>query len=87
MKHILSIALFATFLSCQSQISTQGTQPESRIETGAEQTEQYIELLKGKRVGVVANQTSRIGRTHLVDTLLARGINITTVFAPEHGFR
>ena len=87
MKHILSIALFATFLSCQSQISTQGTQPESRIETGADQTEQYIELLQGKRVGVVANQTSRISQRHLVDTLLTRGINITTVFAPEHGFR
>ena len=87
MKHILSIALFAIFLSCQSQISTQGTQPESRIETGADQTEQYIELLQGKRVGVVANQTSRISQRHLVDTLLTRGINITTVFAPEHGFR
>ena len=87
MKHILSIALFATFLSCQSQISTQGTQPDSRIETGADQTEQYMELLKGKRVGIVANQTSQIGQRHLVDTLLARGINITTVFAPEHGFR
>jgi uncharacterized protein YbbC (DUF1343 family) len=87
MKHILSIALFATFLSCQSQISTQGTQPDSRIETGADQTEQYMELLKGKRVGIVANQTSQICQRHLVDTLLARGINITTVFAPEHGFR
>ena len=87
MKHILSIALFAAFLSCQSQISTQGTQPDSRIETGADQTEQYMELLKGKRVGIVANQTSQIGQRHLVDTLLARGINITTVFAPEHGFR
>ena len=87
MKHILSIALFATFLSCQSQISTQGTQSDSRIETGADQTEQYMELLIGRRVGIVANQTSQIGQRHLVDTLLARGINITTVFAPEHGFR
>jgi uncharacterized protein YbbC (DUF1343 family) len=59
----------------------------SHIKTGAEQTEQYIELLKGKRVGIVANQTSQIGHVHLVDTLLKRGIQITTVFAPEHGFR
>ena len=59
----------------------------SKIHTGAEQTEQYLELLKGKRVGIIANQTSLIGSTHLVDTLISLGISITTVFAPEHGFR
>jgi uncharacterized protein YbbC (DUF1343 family) len=87
MKHILSIALFAAFLSCRSQISAPSAQPVSHIKTGAEQTEEYIEQLKGKRVGIVANQTSRIKNVHLVDTLLRMGIEITTVFAPEHGFR
>jgi len=59
----------------------------SQVLTGAERTEQYIPLLKGKKVGIVANQTSRIGETHLVDSLLSLGMNVVKVFGPEHGFR
>jgi uncharacterized protein YbbC (DUF1343 family) len=57
------------------------------IKTGAEQFSQYIWRLKGKRVMIIANQTSVVNGVHLVDTLLKLGINITGVFAPEHGFR
>ncbi|WP_187263291.1 exo-beta-N-acetylmuramidase NamZ family protein [Pontibacter beigongshangensis] len=57
------------------------------LQTGAAQTGRYLKLLQGKRVGLVVNQTSVIGKTHLVDTLLSHGIRITTIFAPEHGFR
>jgi uncharacterized protein YbbC (DUF1343 family) len=47
-----------------------------------------LDLLAGKRVALVANHTTRlVGGTHLVDTLLARGVKIVRVFAPEHGFR
>ena len=49
--------------------------------------EKYLPQLKGKRVGLVINQTSRVGSTYLVDTLRARGVNVTAIFAPEHGFR
>ncbi|MCG2614040.1 DUF1343 domain-containing protein [Terrimonas sp. NA20] len=59
----------------------------SRIITGADQTEKYIPYLKGKRIAVLANRTSRIGDKHLVDSLQARGINIVKAFGPEHGFR
>lgn len=55
--------------------------------TGAEQTETYIPLLEGKKVGVVANNTSLIGNVHLVDSLLRAGIDVKIVFSPEHGFR
>ena len=55
--------------------------------SGASQTENYFGLLKNKRVAVVANQTSVIGNVHLVDTLLASGIQVVKIFAPEHGFR
>ena len=55
--------------------------------SGASQTENYFSLLKNKRVAVVANQTSVIGNVHLVDTLLACGIQVVKIFAPEHGFR
>ena len=43
--------------------------------------------LKGKRVAILANQTSIIGNRHLVDSLQSRGVNIVKVFGPEHGFR
>ncbi|MEP7319561.1 MAG: DUF1343 domain-containing protein [Panacibacter sp.] len=62
----------------------QNTNP---ILPGACQTAEYLPLLKGKRVGVFANQTSLIYNTHLVDSLKKLGINITKIFGPEHGFR
>jgi len=54
---------------------------------GANQIELYKFIIEGKSVAVVANQTSMIGPTHLVDKLLSIGINIKVIFAPEHGFR
>ena len=63
-------------------------QPEKAvIKTGADQTEKYLPLLKGKRIGILGNQTSVIGNTHLVDTLKSLGVAISKVFGPEHGFR
>lgn len=60
---------------------------DSGVVTGAEQTSLYLPLLKGKNLAMVVNQTSVIGNSHLVDTLLKLGIKIKTIFAPEHGFR
>ena len=54
---------------------------------GANNLPQYLPLLKGKQVAVFANQTSTLGKTHLVDTLLSKGISIKVIFGPEHGFR
>jgi len=59
----------------------------AQIITGAEQTERYFPLLQYKKVAVSFNPTSIIGYTHLVDTLVAAGINVVKIFAPEHGFR
>lgn len=61
--------------------------PALKVQVGAEQMTAYLPLLAGKKVGVVVNHTSMIGATHLVDSLLQRGIDIVKVFAPEHGFR
>lgn len=55
--------------------------------TGAEQPERYLPLLAGKRVGLLVNQTSRVGEQHLVDFLLAQQVKVVGIFAPEHGFR
>ena len=67
------------------------------IKTGAERTGLYLDVLKGKNIAVVANQTSVLEKrneqkeerefVHLVDSLLSLGINVKKVFAPEHGFR
>ncbi|MEO1010929.1 MAG: DUF1343 domain-containing protein [Bacteroidota bacterium] len=69
------------------------------IRVAANQTTSYLPVLLGKRVAVVANQTSVVFKgmedirqeipsyTHLVDSLLSLKIDITKVFAPEHGFR
>jgi len=58
-----------------------------RIVTAAEQMDLYLPLLKGKSVGIFANQSSVVGKSHLVDTLLKKSIIIKKIFAPEHGFR
>lgn len=55
--------------------------------TGAEQTALYVPYLKGKRVGMVVNPTSIIGKETSVDSLLKLGVEIVKIFGPEHGFR
>ncbi|NEU70146.1 DUF1343 domain-containing protein [Spirosoma agri] len=57
------------------------------IRTAADQTDQYLPYLKGKRIGMVVNQTSIIGSKPSVDSLLNRGVQIVKIFGPEHGFR
>ncbi len=54
---------------------------------GAERLDQYLPLLKNKRVALVVNQTSVIGNEHLVDVLKRKKVKIQCIFAPEHGFR
>ncbi|WP_423148105.1 exo-beta-N-acetylmuramidase NamZ family protein [Rubrolithibacter danxiaensis] len=58
-----------------------------KLKTGAEQTELYIPYLKGRKIGMVVNQTSIIGKTTTVDSLRSLNINIVKIFGPEHGFR
>ena len=57
------------------------------IITGAGQPDKYLLLLKGKHVGLVANHTSLVSGSHLLDFLVSEGINVVKIFAPEHGFR
>jgi len=53
----------------------------------AQRAELYLPYLKGKRVALVVNHSSRVGDRHLVDYLLHKGIKVVKIFAPEHGFR
>ncbi|MBB1305363.1 exo-beta-N-acetylmuramidase NamZ domain-containing protein [Pseudoalteromonas sp. SR43-5] len=82
--------LFITLFFIFSAIfipSVQANEANNSLVVGAQQYAKYLPQLKNKRVGLVVNQTSIIGQTHLVDALLAKSINITKIFAPEHGFR
>ncbi len=57
------------------------------VQVGATCLNEYLPLLKDKNVALVVNQTPVVGAVHLVDTLLAAGLDIKRIFAPEHGFR
>jgi len=76
--------LFASWRTCHS-LYWRKTKKE--ILPGAYQTAQYLPLLKNKRVGLFTNHTATVGKKHLIDTLLASGIQIQKVFTPEHGLR
>src|SRR6476661_910533 len=88
MKYLIFLFVFTSCLpSCAQKINPPASSPSTAILPGAARLNVYLPLLKGKRVGVFANQTSMIGNTHLVDTLKKSGIDIQVIFGPEHGFR
>jgi len=88
MKFLIICIAFLTLACSSINPGTASRQNSAKpIKTGAERTEQYVPYLKGKRVAILANPTSIIGKTHLVDSLKSLGINIVKVFGPEHGFR
>lgn len=62
-------------------------QNSAQVKPGGEITDKYLPLIKGKRVAVMANQTSMLGDEHLVDFLHRNKYNIVGIFSPEHGFR
>ncbi len=86
---MLFLALLAiSHIKCTTYASSAPGAPDKPgIITGADQTGKYLSYLKGKRIGLVANQSSIIGNTSSVDSLLSLGIKIVRVFGPEHGFR
>lgn len=57
------------------------------IVPGAGRPMLYLPAIKNKNVALVANHTSVVGNTHLLDTLLSQGIKVVRIFCPEHGFR
>lgn len=100
MRLCLKSFLFIFLLSCQHAENAQLTSPvKSQEDTlnivaekpelvlGAERMDTLVDLLLNETVAIVANQTSRVEDSHLVDTLIKRGVHIEKVFSPEHGFR
>ena len=85
------LILFSTIIighdiSAQNKSESKLLDAENAI-VGASRLEMYINMLEGRSIGVIANQTSIFNDTHLIDTLLSEGITIKKIFTPEHGFR
>lgn len=91
--------LFLTMISCGNCKKTQEISNQTLIEakeikisepikTGADNFQAYLPILKDKKAGIVTNQTGILSnKTHLVDFLIDKKINIQKIYAPEHGFR
>lgn len=79
MNKLVGFLIFTLFV-----ISANAT---DQVRVGAECTQSYLPLIKGKRVAVLTNHTGMIGKTHLVDSLKSLGVDIRYILAPEHGFR
>ncbi len=86
-------ALGVTSVQCNNNHAAMNNSVDERVHTpvkittGAEQMELVLQHCQGKKIALVANQTSQVNGVHLLDTLLAQGVKVTKVFGPEHGFR
>lgn len=81
MIRIWVLALILLSSSCKAQ------QTPALVQTGSQQLNTLLPKIKDKRVALVVNHTSLIGKVHLADSLKSLGINIVKIFGPEHGFR
>lgn len=85
MKKYIVLSLILTFLSL-------GLYSQNKVIVGAERFEEYLSLVKNKKVGILTNQTSVVRNEngdfiHLLDTLLSLDVDVIKIFSPEHGFR
>ena len=90
---ILLAFLMQSLAFCKSPVKETKIEITEKVDPilpAADQPEVYLPLLKGKRVGLIVNQTSILtskDNMHLVDFLMMEGVNVVKVFVPEHGFR
>lgn len=59
----------------------------AEVVVGAERVDIYRPLLEGKRIALLSNHTGMVGDRHTLDVMLDNGLDVTTIFSPEHGFR
>ncbi len=78
-KQIFAIVAFVMMASVAANAQ--------EIVVGAAKIDTYAPLLEGKRIALLSNQTGMVGDRHTLDIMLERGLNVVTIFSPEHGFR
>lgn len=91
---IILVTLVLGVMACHSSnTSTENAQQPARGDTtrevvvGAARTQVYVPRLKGKRLALLSNQTGLVSDKHTLDVMLEHGLNVVTIFSPEHGFR
>lgn len=89
MRYLLLFILVSVLLiGCSSLESRRSDDISRPVKVGAEVLlDEHLDDLEGKRVGLVMNPTARVNGTHMLDTLISRSVNVSALFAPEHGFR
>lgn len=86
----LATASVLSWANCSRQANeTADNQAEEApaVVVGAERTDLYLPALEGKRVALLSNHTGMVGDKHVLDLMLEKGVNVVTIFSPEHGFR
>jgi uncharacterized protein YbbC (DUF1343 family) len=82
LKWILVLLILAPFYAnCSAKIDS------TELRLGAEKVEDWLPMLEGRKVGLLVNHTSMVKDVHLLDTMLALGVDVRRIFVPEHGFR
>jgi uncharacterized protein YbbC (DUF1343 family) len=82
LKWILALLVLAPFwVNCSAQTD------QAALRLGAEKVEDWLPMLEGRKVGLLVNHTSMVNGVHLLDTMLALGVDVQRIFVPEHGFR
>lgn len=80
---LTAIFLTAPFVQTKAEVNN----PSEDVIVAAAKVDEYIPLLKGKKVALFSNHTGMVGDKHTLDILLENGIDVVTIFSPEHGFR
>lgn len=84
----LLLAPLLFLVACSAASDPLALNNSAPVRTGAEVLlRDHLPSLEGRRVGLVMNPTARVHGTHMLDTLLARNVQIAALFSPEHGFR
>lgn len=87
---LTAFCLMMTLVACAQSRPKESVEPAPSavaLHPGAERMDRYLPMLEGKKVALCGNQTSVVGKTHLVDTLLSKKVKLVRLFCPEHGFR
>ncbi|MBR1803424.1 MAG: DUF1343 domain-containing protein [Muribaculaceae bacterium] len=91
---IILLTLVMGVMACHSSNTAKesprpvtGSDTATTVIVGAARTQMYVPRLRGKRLALLSNQTGLVGDKHVLDVMLENGLNVTTIFSPEHGFR
>ena len=91
---LLSFAMLTSVAACAAQQkktevkNDDATAASTSVVLAADRIDQYVPLLKGKRIALLSNQTGITSKgKHVLDVMLENGLKVTEIFSPEHGFR